>query len=213
MRSSSFLVAVHRLSAGCGSVFVDLALYLAVGGLCLGGAFLAFLPFSCFKHVWHRFLGCLSLLCGEALHALFLSLSLSLSLSLLSSSVVGSRWCNIVPGDCAAVCSTSAPLHPATELRSARGWASACSAPRCESSSGPSVLTHCTCGVTDSFLHNLDLFLKLFDMTSTRSFHGCPHFIWVIFLCVELETQILRLFSLRSHAPCATERQCLVSKG
>ena len=30
------LVAVHSLFAECGSVFVDLALYLAVGGLCFG---------------------------------------------------------------------------------------------------------------------------------------------------------------------------------
>ena len=33
---SSLLIAVHSLSAQCGSVFVDLALYFAVGGLCLG---------------------------------------------------------------------------------------------------------------------------------------------------------------------------------
>ena len=33
---SSLLVAVHGLSAECGSVFVDLAVYLAVGGRCLG---------------------------------------------------------------------------------------------------------------------------------------------------------------------------------
>ena len=33
---SSLLVAVRSLSAECGSVFADLALYLAVGGLCLG---------------------------------------------------------------------------------------------------------------------------------------------------------------------------------
>ena len=38
--SFTFFLAVHSLSAECGSVFADLALYLAVGGLCLGGAFL-----------------------------------------------------------------------------------------------------------------------------------------------------------------------------
>ena len=73
-------------------------------------SFLALLPLSCFKHVWHRFLGCLSLLCG-AFHALFLS---------------GSR---------------SATCNLATALLSARGRASVCSGPCCESSSGPSVLS------------------------------------------------------------------------
>ena len=62
-------------------------------------SFLALLPLSCFKHVWHRFLGCLSLLCGAS-HALFLFLFLS------SSSVVGSR---------------SATSYLATPLLSARG--------------------------------------------------------------------------------------------
>ena len=42
----------------------------------------AVLPRLCFEHVWHRFLGCLSLLCG-VVHALFLCLS--------SSSFVNSR--------------------------------------------------------------------------------------------------------------------------
>ena len=49
--------------------------------------------------------------------------------------------CNIVPGDCAAVCSRSTSLHPATALRSARGRVSVCYGPCCESSSGPPVLT------------------------------------------------------------------------
>ena len=79
--------------------------------------FLALLSLSCFMHIWHRFLGCQSLLC-EAFHALFLFHS--------SSSVVGSR---------------SATTYLATELRSARGRASVCSGPCCESSSGPSVVT------------------------------------------------------------------------
>ena len=71
---SSLLVAVHSLSA------VDLALYLAV---CL--------PLSCFKHVWHRFIGCLSLLCG-AVHGLFLFLP-------ISSAFCRLEICNILPGD------------------------------------------------------------------------------------------------------------------
>ena len=75
----SLLCTVFLLNA---AVFADLALYLAVGGLCLGGASLVLLQLSCFKHVWHRFIGCLSL-CG-AFHAL-------LPLSLSSSPAVGSR--------------------------------------------------------------------------------------------------------------------------
>ena len=44
----------------------------------------------------------------------------------------------------------------------------------------------------DSFLRNLDLFLKL---RHVEEFPGRPHFIWDI-SCVELERQILRLFPL-----------------
>ena len=73
-------------------------------------SFLALLPLSCFRHVWHRFLGCLSL-------ELF-TLSFSLKLA-------GSR---------------SATYNLATALLSARGRASVCSGPCCESSSGSSVL-------------------------------------------------------------------------
>ena len=99
---SSLLVAVHGLPAECGFVIVDLALYLAVGGLCLG----------------------------------LVELS---ALVLLSSCRL--EICNIVPGDCAAVCSRFASLHPAIELRSARGRASVSSGPSCEFSSGSFVLT------------------------------------------------------------------------
>ena len=95
-------------------------------------SFLALLPLSCFKHNWHRFLGCPSLLCGAV------SRSLSLALKLVCCRF---EICNIVPGDCAAVCSRSASLHLVTELRCARGRASVCSGHCCESSSGPSVLT------------------------------------------------------------------------
>ena len=52
---------------------------------------LTLLPLSCFKHVWHRFLGCLSLLCGAS-HTLFL---------LLSSSSVSARGLQHLPSDCA----------------------------------------------------------------------------------------------------------------
>ena len=130
------LVAVHSLFAECGSVFVDLALYLAVGGLCFG------------------------------LVELFL-----LSFSLSSSSVVGSR---------------SATSYLATALKAARGLH------RC--------IRRLSCGLLEvglryvldlaasrrlghpclplhlwshfSLLRSLHLFLKLFDITSTRSFQG-----------------------------------------
>ena len=49
--------AVFLLNA---AVFVDLAMYLAVCGSASVESF-ALLPFSCFRHVWHRFIGCLLL--------------------------------------------------------------------------------------------------------------------------------------------------------
>ena len=128
-------------------------------------SFLALLPLLCFKRVWHRFLGCLSLLCGA------FSRSPSLSLKLVCCRL---EIFNILPGDCAAVSSRSASLHPATELRSSRGQASVCTGPCCESSSGAicayflHLWSHC------SFLRDLDLSLKLFDITSTRSFQSVP---------------------------------------
>ena len=54
-------------------------------------SFLALLPYSCFKRVWHRFLGCLSL----ELFTLYFSQARRLEIS------------NIHPGDFAAVCSRS----------------------------------------------------------------------------------------------------------
>ena len=97
------LCTVFLLNA---AVFVDLALCLAVCGLCLG--------------------------------LVELSCSRPLSLKLVCCPL---EICNILPGDCAAVCLRSASLHPATEPRSAPGRASVFSGPCCESSSGPSVLT------------------------------------------------------------------------
>ena len=70
---------------------------------------------------------------GEAFLLSFLSLSLKLVCCRL-------EICNILPGDCASVCSRSASLHLATELLSARGRASVCSGPCCASSSGSCVL-------------------------------------------------------------------------
>ena len=70
----------------------------------------------------------------------------------------------------------------------------------------------CTCGVTAVFCATLISSLPETPRQHTdKKFPGCPPFIWDISL-VELEMQILLLFSLRSHAPCATERQCLYPK-
>ena len=57
-------------------------------------------------------------------------------------------------------------------------------------------------------LCNLDLFLKL---RYVEEFPGCRHFIGDVSR-VELEVQIRLVFSLKSHAPRASERQCLISK-
>ena len=165
------------------AIFVDLALYLAVYGL-------ASVELSCSLTtlVLQARLAPIPRLPILVVWSCSRSLSLSLKLVFCRLEI-----CNFLPGDCAAVCSRSASLHPATELRPARGRASVCSGPCCGSSSGPSV--------------NLDLFLKL---PHVEEFPGCPRSIWVI-SCVELERQILWLFTLRSHAPCVTERQCLYS--
>ena len=63
----------------------------------------------------------------------------------------------------------------------------------------------------DSVLRNLDQLLNLFDITSTKKFPGCPHSTWDMYLA-ELEMHIRLLLSLKSHAPCATERQCPAPK-
>ena len=87
------------------------------------------------------------------------------------------------------VCSRSATSYLATAVLSARGRASTCSGPCCESSSGSSVLYLCTCGVTTVFLRNLDQLLKLSDIVLTRSLQGVripPG----TFLLLELEMQI-----------------------
>ena len=63
----------------------------------------------------------------------------------------------------------------------------------------------------DSFLPNLDQLLKLFNITSTRSFQGVRTSSGT-FSLVELEIEIRLLVSLKSHAPCATGRQCLFPK-
>ena len=113
------------------AVFADLASYLAVAGLAAGE-----LTCSRITVVLQARLAPIPRLPVFAVWSCSRSLSLSLKLVCCRLEI-----CNIVPGDCAAVCSRSTSLHPATELRSARGRASVCSGPCCESSSGPSVLT------------------------------------------------------------------------
>ena len=119
------------------SVFADLALYLAVGGL-------ASVELSCSLTtlVLQARLAPIPRLPIPAVWSFSRSFSLSLKLVCCRLEI-----CNILPGDCAAVCSRSGTLHPATELRSGRGRASVCSGPCCESSSGPSVLT---CALVES---------------------------------------------------------------
>ena len=116
-------------------------------------SFIALLPLSCFRHVWHRFLGCQSL-------ELF-------TLSFLSLKLAGSRSATYNLATALLSARGQHSLHLATELLSAPGRASVCSGPCCESSSGSSashgVWSRC------SFC-NFDLFLKLFVITSTGSF-------------------------------------------
>ena len=79
----------------------------------------------------------------------------------------------------------------------------------CESSSGSSVLFMArVLQLHNGVLRNLDLFLKL---RHVEEFPGCRHFIGDV-SCEELEVQIRLVFSLESHAPRVTERQCLIPK-
>ena len=148
------LCTVFLLNA---AVFVDLALYLAVCGLASVELFLL---------SYHSRASRTS---GTDSSAAYLCCVELFYLS-LSSSFVGSRWCNFLPGDCAAVCSRSASLHPATELRSARGRASVCSGPCCESSSGSSALLMAR---VESRQFSAQPFLKLRHVQVSRmsSFH------------------------------------------
>ena len=61
----------------------------------------------------------------------------------------------------------------------------------------------------DSFLRNVGLFLKL---RYVEEFPGCRRFIGDVSR-KELEMQIRLVFSLKSHAPRVTERQCLLVTG
>ena len=171
----SLLCTVFLLNA---AVFVNLALCLAVCGSASVESF-ALLPFSCFRHVWHRFIDCLPL-------ELF---TLSFSLKLASS--------------------RSATYNLAAALLSARGRAPTKTGLCCESSSGSSVLLMArVLQLHNGVLCNLDLFLKL---RHVEEFPGCRHVIGDVSR-VELEMQIRLVFSLKSHAPRVTERQCLIPK-
>ena len=62
-----------------------------------------------------------------------------------------------------------------------------------------------------SFLCNLDLFLILFDITSTRSFQGVRISSGTLLLW-NSRCKFRLVFALKSHSLRATERQCLVPK-
>ena len=102
-------------------VFADQAVYLAVGGL-------ASVELSCSltTPVLQARLAPIPRLPILVVWSCSRSLSLSFKLVFCRLEI-----CNISPGDCAAVCSGSASMHPATELRSARSWASVRPGPCC----------------------------------------------------------------------------------
>ena len=198
--SSLFLFAIATVFLLNAAVFADLALYLAVARACSVDAFFRLL----LTLVLHAHLAPIPRL---PMPRSVWSCSRYLSLSLSSSSPVGSRFCNIVPGDCAAVCSRSASLHPATELRSARGRASVCWTLAASHRLGHLCLplhlwSHC------SFLRDPALSLKLFDITSTRSFQGVrisPG----TFSLAELEMPMSACVRTEiTHSLRANERQC-----
>ena len=133
----------------------------------------------------------------QARVAPFLRLPLlgAFSCSLSPSQARSLEICNIEPGDCAAVCSRSASLHLATELLSARGRASACSGPCCESSSGSSALSvhfdHLLKNSLTSHRQEVSRVSALhLRRLAGRSRCACPHSIWDISL-VEFERQVL----------------------
>ena len=153
-------------------------------------------PISCFKHFGHVFFGCLSLLCGASHALLPHSLKLAGSRSAtpyLATARLSARglhpciWrlsCGLLEVGLQYVLDLAASHRLGHLYLSWHVWS------RC------------------SFVRNLDLFLKLFDITSTRSFHDV-RISSGTFSLVELEMRMSRFFLLTSHAPCATQRQCL----
>ena len=156
---------MHSLSAECGRLGWP-GFVPRCRRLCLGLVELSCsLSLSCFQHVWLRFFGCLSL---EPLHALFL---LKLAVS------------------------RSATLNLAIALLSARGRASACSGPCCESSSGSSALSvHFDHLLKNSLTSHRQEVLRVSALhlrrLAGRTRCACPHSIWDISL-VEFERQVL----------------------
>ena len=151
------------------------------------------LPFSCFKHVWHRFLGCLSL------ELFTLSCSQARQLEI----------CNILPGDCASVCSRSAVTAPGD-------CAAVCSRSGINkiwtllrvvwvmcASHGTCVATPQRCSVhpspPETLRHHID-----------KKFPECPRFIGDVSHVLEMQLRLLS--ALKSHSPRAIERQCLYPK-
>ena len=151
------------LSAECGSVFVDLALYLAVGRLCLGGAFLlsylsrasstsgtdSSAAYPCCVELFHapsfsfsqaRLLSARDLQHRTWRPALLSARGLHHCIRRLSCGLLEDGHRHVL--DLAA-------SHRLGHLCLLLHWWSHCSVPR-----------------------NIDLFLKLFDITSTRSFQG-----------------------------------------
>ena len=155
-------------------------------------SFLALLPLSCFEHVWHRFLGCLSLLCGAS-HALFFFLS--------SSSAVGSR---------------SATSYLATALLSARSLHHcirrlSCGllevGLRCVLDLAAShhlghlclflhLWSHC------SFLRNLDQLPETLRHHVDKKFPVCPHFIWDISLVETRDANFTAFLTVITRSLC-----------
>ena len=171
---------------------------------CVGGGFLlSYL--SCFKHVWHRFLGL------PILDMWSFSRSLSFSLKLVCCRL---EICNNVT--LATALLSARGLHHcirATELRvCSRVGLRYVLGPCYESSFWAILCLPLHLWSLCSFLLNPDLFLKLFDSTSTRSFQGGPHFHLGHLSCRTRGSKFQRFFSLQSHDPCVTERQCLVPK-
>ena len=132
-------------------------------------SFLALLPISCFKHVWHRFLGCLSLLFG-AVRALSLSQARLLSARDLQHRTKRLRCvrrlrCCLLEVGHRHVLDFAASHHLGHLYLLRHVW------------------------TRDNFLRNLGLSLKLFNITSTRGFQD-------VRIPIELEMRISWFFSL-----------------
>ena len=173
------------------SVVADLALYLAVGGL-------ASVELSCSLSGLNA--SSTSGTDSSAAHP-YCVWSFSRSLSVSQARCCRLEICNIVPGDYAASVDCSCCLLEV----GCRHVLDLAVSHRLD-------LYHLgTCRVATVFCATVIKLLKLFVITLTRRFQGVRIPPWHISL-VELDMQIRLLFSLKSLAPCATERQCLFPK-